>query len=371
MRLERDGPFGRGGSADPRQTEELRLDEPARPSSRGPRSGGGYPELRRRVRDAGLLERSIGYYAVLCLALIAGLAATFGLVSLAPGLGDALAVPVFSLLLVQIGLVGHDAGHNGIFRDTRYNRLVGLIAFPMFLGVSFENWTRKHNTHHAHTNEVGVDPDITGQVLVFTPEQAASRRGLLGWVARHQGSLYFLMALGATVGFRIDAWRYAIASSRAQSAARWELALICANFVGWFVVPGVVFGPVRWLVLFGVAQLVIGVYMASVFAPNHKGMPLVIGERPDFLAQQVLTSRNVSGGPIVDFLYGGLNYQIEHHLFPNMPRNKLPECRKIVRAFCAELGLPHEEHGVIASYRLLLSALDSAGRGEPPRVLAG
>ena len=66
----------------------------------------------------------------------------------------------------------------------------------------------------------------------------------------------------------------------------------------------------------------------------------------------------------MDFLYGGLNYQIEHHLFPNLARNRLPACRQLVREFCSQAGLPYTEEGVLASYRSLLRELHLAGRGE-------
>jgi hypothetical protein len=120
--------------------------------------------------------------------------------------------------------------------------------------------------------------------------------------------------------------------------------------------------------------MLVGVHLTSVFAPNHKGMPLVVGKRPSFLVQQVVTSRNVHGpgaigGAVADFMYGGLNYQIEHHLFPNMPRLRLRASEPLVRDFCAEIGLPHVERGVIASLRDVIRALNSAGRGEEPAVL--
>jgi fatty acid desaturase len=124
----------------------------------------------------------------------------------------------------------------------------------------------------------------------------------------------------------------------------------------------VLIGPGRWLPIFLLSQLIAGVYMASVFAPNHKGMPLIRGRRPSFLEQQVITSRNVHGGPLVDIMFGGLNYQIEHHLFPTIARDRLPELRQIVRPFCQDLGLPYEEMGVIPSYRLLLQQLEAIGR---------
>ncbi|MBI3978052.1 MAG: acyl-CoA desaturase, partial [Chloroflexi bacterium] len=269
-----------------------------------------------------MLRRSYGYYLVTSLALLLGFVAVGGMLAFLPGIGDAVAVLAIALLTVQVGFIGHDAGHNQIFQRTWHNRIVGNIAMPLLIGMSFESWTGKHNAHHSHTNEVGSDPDIEHSFLAFTPEQAAERRGLARWVVRHQARLYFVLAMGATIGFRIDAWSHAIHSFRDRTA-RWEVGLMAVNLVGWLVVPSLLLGPGRWLPIFAVSQLIIGVYMASVFAPNHKGMPLIRGERPGFLQQQVLTSRNVGGGPLVAFFYGGLNFQIEHHLFPNMARNKL------------------------------------------------
>ena len=82
----------------------------------------------------------------------------------------------------------------------------------------------------------------------------------------------------------------------------------------------------------GVQLAVFGIYMGASFAPNHKGMPIIPADaKLDFFSKQVLTSRNVSGGFWASALLGGLNYQVEHHLFPNMPRPHLAEAREIVR----------------------------------------
>lgn len=101
-----------------------------------------------------------------------------------------------------------------------------------------------------------------------------------------------------------------------------------------------------------VHQLTFGLYNSSVFASNHKGMPLTAdGRRMDFFREQVLTSRNVTGRRLTDFWYGGLNYQIEHHLFPTMPRCNLSKAQPIVEAFCAEQGVSYHSTGLFASYR--------------------
>jgi len=326
-----------------------------------------YKELRRRVRAAGLLERSYAFYALFALGIAAGFGLVAYLLAAHPGIGDLLAIPLLTLLMMQIGFLGHDAGHNQIFERTRNNRIAGMICMPFMLGISFETWTSKHNAHHAHTNEVENDPDIDHPLLAFTPEQAAERRGLRRWLVRYQARLYFFLAMGATIGFRYDAWRHLLFDKDARSR-KLELTLVIVNTICWLVVPSILLGPGRWLPLFLVQQLLLGVYMASVFAPNHKGMPLIRGEKPSFLEQQVMTSRNVSGGPIVDFLYGGLNFQIEHHLFPNLARKHLPACRDMVRAFCTEIGLPYEEENVIESYRSLLTELEAVGRAEMPHA---
>ena len=122
-------------------------------------------------------------------------------------------------------------------------------------------------------------------------------------------------------------------------------------------------GPWLALIVVVVHKAAGGFYMASVFAPNHKGMPQVERDaRPDFLRAQVLTARNVRASRVKDFWYGALNYQIEHHLFPTMARNRLPEAQKIVRAYCAEIGVPYYETSIWRSYRELLAFLHEVGR---------
>ncbi len=338
---------------------------PQKANGRGAKS---YAELRRRVIAAGLLDSSYGYYALLASVLAAGLVGVAALLVFLPGWGDVVAVALLALVMVQFGFLVHDAGHMQIFRSVRNNRIVGLICAPMLLGVSFEAWVDKHNAHHAHVNEVDDDPDINHPLIAFTPEQAAERTGWTRWLVRYQGRLYFVLAMFATIGFRADAWMHVI-RGRGRASTRIELACIIVNHIVWLIIPSVLLGPGRWLPVFFITQLIVGVYMVSVFAPNHKGMPFIRGRRPTFLEQQVLTARNVNAGPIGDLFYGGLNYQIEHHLFPNVARNRMPELRQIVKPFCHEVGLSYEENDPITAYRLLIWQLEAIGRGEDPGPL--
>jgi fatty acid desaturase len=121
-----------------------------------------------------------------------------------------------------------------------------------------------------------------------------------------------------------------------------------------------------------VSQVTFGLYNASVFAPNHKGMKMMSDDEPlDFLRTQVLTARNVRGSRFVDFWYGGLNYQIEHHLFPSLPRNRLGDAQPLVEEFCAARGIPYYQTSLAGSYAEIFKHLKRASAGVasgPPQV---
>jgi fatty acid desaturase len=127
----------------------------------------------------------------------------------------------------------------------------------------------------------------------------------------------------------------------------------CAAYLAvlfWIRPPGMA------IAFIAVHQGLFGLYLGSLFAPNHKGMPILThDDRPDFLRRQVLTSRNVTGGWFTDIALGGLNHQIEHHLFPSMPSPDLRKARVLVRHHCQELGVSYLETGLVASYRHALS----------------
>ena len=144
--------------------------------------------------------------------------------------------------------------------------------------------------------------------------------------------------------------------------ARWlEGALLSGHVVAYATVVFLVLSPLQAIVFVAVQQAAFGLYMGCSFAPNHKGMPILApGEEPDFLRRQVLTSRNVRGGRLVDFALGGLNYQVEHHLFPSMPRPSLPRAQVLVRQFCRERGISYTETSLLTSYRMSLRSLHAA-----------
>jgi fatty acid desaturase len=145
-------------------------------------------------------------------------------------------------------------------------------------------------------------------------------------------------------------------------SSRLEALLLLVHGVGYLAAVLLVLSPLRAAVFVLVQQGLFGLYLGCCFAPNHKGMPVLEeGREPDYLRRQVLTSRNVRGSRVVDFALGGLNYQIEHHLFPSMPRPSLRRAQPLVRAFCAEQGLAYSQSSVFGSYAEALRHLHAAG----------
>jgi fatty acid desaturase len=152
-------------------------------------------------------------------------------------------------------------------------------------------------------------------------------------------------------------------TARTPVKGRWiELGMLAAHFM-------IYLGLIFWLLPFGMAWAFIGVqlavfglYMGATFAPNHKGMPIIPADvKPDFLSKQVRTSRNIAGGWWATILMGGLNYQIEHHLFPSMPRPHLRTARMLVRDHCRSNDVPYVEASLLSSYRTVIGYLNRVG----------
>ncbi|MGQ4272224.1 fatty acid desaturase family protein [Nocardiopsis changdeensis] len=331
----------------------------------GQRRGSDFAVLSREVGEHGLLRRRRGHYAVritVTLSLLLAAWAVFVLVG--PSWWQLVTAVVLGLLFTQTAFIGHDAGHGQIAEGERANRVIGWIHGDLLVGLAYGWWVDKHDRHHAHPNHEGRDPDIAGAALAFSREQALRRRRWPGrWLARSQAWLFFPMLL--LEAFHLHFASVAGVARRTGLPPRTravEGALLAVHFGVYLAVVLTTLTPLQALCFVLVHQGVFGLYMGCSFAPNHKGMPVIAeGTRSGFLRRQVLTSRNIRGGPVVDLLMGGLNYQIEHHLFPSMPRPNLRRVQPLVRAACGRFGLEYHETGLLRSYAEVLRHLHRVG----------
>jgi fatty acid desaturase len=319
----------------------------APPAETGPR----FVELSRRVKEAGLLElRPRRYLFRLSrnwLMLGAGLAAFF----LIGNSWWQLAIAAYlGICGAQSAFMWHDAGHKAMFRGKQASTAMGLLHANLINGVSYGWWVGHHNRHHSFPNNLDLDPDIGRRTIIFDIKQYPSRRGRQKIVVRYQHVLFFVLLVWESV--KIHKIAYKAVLSRTLKRPWLEGMLLLGHAAIFLTFVFLVLSPVKALLFVVVQQAVLGVYFGMIFAPNHKGMEIRDGEESlTWLERQVLTSRNIRPSWLVDFAYGGLNYQIEHHLFPSMPQMNLGRCREIVRDFCTEHHIDYHEVGFFASYR--------------------
>jgi fatty acid desaturase len=276
---------------------------------------GDFTELTKRISAAGLLDRRPGYYTV----------------------------KIATTLLLFTHL--------------------SLVLGNLLLGLSIAWWIDKHNRHHANPNHEDKDPDVGAGAIVFSKRQATGRTSARGrWLARNQGWMFFVLMPLESLSLHVSSVQFVRNGAfKTRQDRVLEAVALVAHAVLYLAAVVTVLTPAQAVVFTVVHKGLWGSYMALSFAPNHKGMPILTKkDKLDFLRKQVLTSRNIRGR-FVGWILGGLNYQIEHHLFPSMPRPNLRRARPIVRAYCAEIGVSYAETGFLKSYGEVSQHLSDVG----------
>ena len=320
-----------------------------------------YMRLSQTAKEMGLLRRAPWFYSLVGAGIIVALgAAITGSILIGESWFQLIMAAVFALIFTQIAFLTHEAAHRQILSGGPANdRLAVVLAGS--IGMSYSWWDSKHSRHHAAPNQVGKDPDIEIDTISFIEEDAVKARGFIRMLTKRQGWLFFpLLTLEG-----LNLHRHSLVHLFQRGPVKWrwiELSIIFARFAV-LIVPLFIFLPVGMAFAFlGVQFAVFGVYMGASFAPNHKGMPVIAHDtRLDFFTKQVRTSRNIRGGWWATILMGGLNYQIEHHLFPSMSRPNLAKVRVLVREHCETLNVPYTETSLIKSYAIVIEYLNRVG----------
>ncbi|AIY02543.1 putative fatty acid desaturase [Arthrobacter sp. PAMC 25486] len=321
-----------------------------------------YAALLKSARAAGLMRRRRTFYAVVFAVLLLLLAAAgTGFVLLGQTWLQLLIAAALGILFTQFAFLAHEAAHHQVFASGQANDWTARILGPLLVGMSYAMWVKKHTAHHQNPNTKGKDPDIHTGVVAFHEEGAATKRGFAAVITRHQGTLLFPLILFLGFSLVVDSAK-TLFGRRGVRYRYVEIGLLVLRF-GVYLAVLLLMLPWEMALAFLAVQMgVFGFYMGASFAPNHKGMPVLeAGSRADYLTRQVVTSRNIRGGLFMDTLMGGLNRQVEHHLFPDMARPELRRANALVRQACESNGIVFTETGLMQSYAIVVRYLNRVG----------
>ena len=321
-----------------------------------------FSALLHTVRDAGLLRRRRGFYILTFASItLAMVAAWVGFAYLQETWYTLIIAAVLGIIFTQYAFLGHEAAHRQVFESGKANEYAGRVLADFFVGMSYSWWMAKHSRHHGNPNTVGKDPDIEPDFIVFQEDDARKLTGFKAAMTRRQGWFFFPALLLEGLNLHQHAYRTVFSRKKVDRRA-FSIVLLTVRNVAYLSVI-FYFLPLGMAFAFlGVQLAIFGLYMGASFAPNHIGMPILPADsKVDFLRRQVLTSRNVSGGWFMNIFMGGLNFQVEHHLFPSMPRPHLRKANEIVREYCDARQIAYTETGYGRAQVIVVDYLNKVG----------
>jgi fatty acid desaturase len=320
-----------------------------------------YAKLRKELECEGLLNNTPAYYSVTILVNLVLLISMFVVLIFIHKwyMVILMALPI-SFICVQFAYLGHDAGHWAISRKKIVNNLVGYFCHSLILGGSFNYWKYKHNAHHANPNHEELDPDLQQDPFSFYKGKTVQKKGFRRLLTRYQSFLLPLVFFFVMFLMRYDSMSYMWRNKRESLI---DFLLMIANFLLFIGLAAYFIGIIKAIVLYIMIYMLIGFYMGMAFTPNHVGMKTFDdAESTSYFTQQVLSSRNIKGGKLLTIILGGLNYQIEHHLFPQVSRKNLPGMKQIIKEFCNKTGISYTDDTLSKAWKDIFVYLNEVGK---------
>uniref|UniRef100_A0A8C7B902 Cytochrome b5 heme-binding domain-containing protein n=1 Tax=Neovison vison TaxID=452646 RepID=A0A8C7B902_NEOVI len=301
---------------------ELAPEEPSQERNKNPRLVEDFQELRRTLEAMNMFKANWVFF-FLHLAQILILETLAWLMMWHFGNGWLMTIFISFLLLIsqmQSFFLEHDSGHLSVFTNSKWNHLMQKFLMSHLKGLSAKWWNNQHFQHHVKTNIYPKDPDID------------------------VGPLFLVGDLQPVKSFSLQ-----------------DIAWISSFYIRHFIMLGPfygIFGTIlhNLLLLFS-ERFLESAWMTYVTQMSHIPMKMSREENRDWFSTQVLATCNIEQSFFNDWFTGHLNFQIEHHLFPTMPRHNYHKVAPLVRSLCAKHGLPYVSKPMLEAFGDIVRAL--------------
>ena len=318
-----------------------------------------YNDLYRQVADSGYTNVTYQYFILHALVALLGIGGSLyissAVTSVAPFILSAI---LFAFFSVQLGLLGHDLSHQQVFKNRNCNIFWAVVVWGLGCGLSESRWYFKHNSHHQGPNHIGHDPDIDIP-FVFSDEQTERYSPCTKkYILPYQHYLFWVGLCFVYPYNILHSMRFIFQNLNIRAIV--EIILISIHFVLLLIFSFTTQSVELAIVWNVVVCLIMGLYMGLIFAPNHKGEAMLSEDAPYNWVYQITFTRNIKTSCIGDYVMGGLQFQIEHHLFPQVSRFNYRSIQKIIRTFCQKHNIPYHETGWLSSMYQIHQALKEA-----------
>uniref|UniRef100_A0A667IV09 Fatty acid desaturase 3 n=2 Tax=Lynx canadensis TaxID=61383 RepID=A0A667IV09_LYNCA len=338
---------------------------PEEPSQDGPQNAQlveDFRALRQAAEDMKLFEAKPAFFALLLGHILAmEVLAWLTIYLLGPGwVPSTLAALVLATSQAQCWCLQHDLGHTSVFRKSQWNHLAQQFVMGQLKGFSAHWWNFRHFQHHAKPNIFHKDPDVTVAPVFLLGESSVEygrkKRRYLPY--NHQHLYFFLIGppLLTLVNFEVENLAYMLV------CMRWMDLLWAASFYSRFFLCYIPFyGVPGALLLFVAVRVLESHWFVWITQMNH--IPKEIGHEKhrDWASSQLAATCNVEPSLFIDWFSGHLNFQIEHHLFPTMPRHNYRRVAPLVKALCAKHGLNYEVKPFLTALVDIVGSLKKSG----------
>ncbi|XP_042176418.1 acyl-CoA Delta-4 desaturase-like isoform X1 [Oncorhynchus tshawytscha] len=242
----------------------------------------------------------------------------------------------------QAGWLQHDYGHLSVCKKSVWNHKLHKFVIGHLKGASANWWNHRHFQHHAKPNIFRKDPDINSlHVFVLGDKQPVEYgiKKLKYMPYHHQHQYFFLIGppLIVPVFFNIQIFR-TMFSQRDWVDLAWAMSFYLRFFCCYYPFFGF-FGSVA---LISFVRFLESHWFVWVTQMSHLPMEMDHERQQDWLTMQLSATCNIEQSTFNDWFSGHLNFQIEHHLFPTMPRHNYHLVAPLVRALCEKHGVPYQ-----------------------------